>query len=204
MRGYKMLNNDMTTLYGNMTYEVGKTYKLEGKIIPCENGYHFCEELIDCIQYYHNNDNDKRFFEIKSGENVIKHEDKYVTDEITLIRELTLDEVFDYIRENKDIVNWNVISSWQKLPEEFIREFKDKVNWSCISVCQKLSEDFIREFENRLVWKYISRQQKLSEDFIREFQDKVDWDAIFIYQTLSEDLKKEFKAKLERCHYERL
>ena len=29
MKGYKMLKSDMTTIYGSMTYEIGKTYKLE-------------------------------------------------------------------------------------------------------------------------------------------------------------------------------
>ena len=110
VKGYKMLKSDMTTLYGNMTYEIGKTYKLEGNIIPCKRGYHFCEELTDCLSYYRNRDNDKRFFEIEAGNNILEHENKYVTDEITLIRELTIDEVFDYIRENKNIVNWNTNS----------------------------------------------------------------------------------------------
>ena len=197
MKGYKMLNGDMTSDYGNMTYELGKTYKLDGNIIPCENGYHFCEELITCIQYYHNNDNDKRFFEIESGDNVIEKEDKYVTDEIALIRELTIDEVFDYIRENKNNVNWNVISSWQKLPEEFIKEFKDKVNWGCISANQQLSEDFIREFQDRVDWFYISEYQKLSEEFIREFKDEVDWDCISECQQLSEEFRREFADRLE-------
>ena len=167
MKGYKMLKSDMTTIYGNMKYETGRTYKLEDEIIPCENGYHFCEELIDCLQYYHNNNNDKRFFEIETGDNVIEKGDKCVTDKITLIRELTIDEVFDYIRENKNKVDWDIISSWQKLSEDFIREFQYRVYWDFISACQQLSEDFIREFENLVEWFYISECQKLSEEFIR-------------------------------------
>ena len=196
MKGYKMLKSDMSTIYGDMTYEIGKTYKLEDEIIPCKNGYHFCEELIDCLQYYHNNDNNKRFFEIETGDNVIEKGDKCVTDEITLIRELTIDEVFDYIRENKNIVNWNVISSWQKLSEEFIREFQYRVNWDCISACQQLSEDFIREFEDKVEWISISIDQKLSENFIREFENRVDWCFINEYQQLSNKFRREFQDKL--------
>ena len=192
-----MLKSDMTTIYGNMKYEIGRTYKLEDEIIPCKNGYHFCEELIDCLQYYHNNNNNKRFFEVETGDNVIKKKDKYVTDEITLIRELTLDEVFDYIRENKNKVDWNVISSWQKLSEDFIREFQYRVNWDCISANQQLSEDFIREFENLVDWFYISECQKLSEEFIREFRDRVDWSCISYYQKLSEEFMREFEDKID-------
>ena len=196
MKGYKMLNADMTTMYGSMTYEVGKTYKLEGKIIPCEQGFHFCEELTDCLRFYGNINTDKRFFEIEAGDNIAKCNDKYVTDKIILIRELSLDEVLQYIRENKNKVKWDVVSKYQKLSEDFIREFQDKVDWDSISTDQKLSEDFIREFKDKIDWDYISSCQKLSEDFIREFADRVDWYYISNYQKLSEELIREFKDEL--------
>ena len=34
MKGYKMLKADMTTLYGNMEYEIGKTYNAMGNVKP--------------------------------------------------------------------------------------------------------------------------------------------------------------------------
>jgi len=71
--------------------------------------------------------------------------------------------------EKEEDINWNYISSDQKLSEEFIREFKDKVYWYSISRYQKLSEEFIREFKDKVNWYSISRYQKLSEEFIKEF-----------------------------------
>jgi len=100
------------------------------------------------------------------------------------------------IEEFKDKVDWNLISCYQKLSEDFIREFKDKVDWLNISERQKLSENFVREFKNFVNWKYISFSQKLSEYFIREFQDKVDWYSISHSQKLSEDFIREFKDKV--------
>ena len=197
MKGYKMLNSDMTANYGDMQYELRRTYKLEGKIIPCFRGYHFCKELTDCLGYYQNKDNDKRFFEVETGDDVIELSNKCVTNEITLIRELITDEVFDYIRENKDIVNWATISNWQKLSEEFIREFKDKVDWCNISMSQRLSEDFIREFENCVDWYCIGKHQKLSEEFIKEFQDRLDWFYICKYQYLTEEFIREFEDMVD-------
>ena len=196
MKGYKMLNADMTAMYGSMTYEVGKTYELKEEIIPCKQGFHFCEELTDCLYHYPNLDNSKRFFEIETGDNVIEKKDKCVTDEITLIRELSLEEVFEYIRENKNKVNWKAIQ-YQKLPEDFIREFQDELNWIYISKCQKLSEDFIREFKDRVDWEFISEYQVLSEDFIREFKYELDWDYLSFHQVLSEDFIREFKDELD-------
>ena len=196
MKGYKMLNANMTAMYGSMTYEVGKTYELKEEIIPCKQGFHFCEELTDCLYYYPNLDNSKRFFEIETGDNIIEKKDKCVTDEITLIRELSLEEILQYIRENKNKVNWKAVCRYQKLSEEFIQEFQDRVDWNCISEYQKLSEEFIREFADRVDWDYISSCQKISEDFIREFKDELDWDYLSFHQVLSEDFIREFKNRV--------
>ena len=48
--GVKGFNKDMTCK--GMQYEEGKTYKIEGDPICCEKGYHFCENPIDCLEYY--------------------------------------------------------------------------------------------------------------------------------------------------------
>ena len=103
----------------------------------------------------------------------------------------------NFIREFQDYVDWCNISEFQTLSESFIREFKDKVNWGCIILYQKLSEDFIREFQNKVEWSMISMYQTLSEDFIREFQDKVYWYNISYHQKLSEDFIREFKNKVD-------
>jgi hypothetical protein len=102
----------------------------------------------------------------------------------------------DFIREFQDKIDWYYISCYQKLSEDFIREFQNKVDWDNISYYQKLSEDFIREFQNKVDWKSISLKQTLSEDFIREFKNKVDWYCISCYQKLSEDFIREFKNKV--------
>ncbi len=99
--------------------------------------------------------------------------------------------------ESLDNVDWDYISCYQKLSEDFIREFKDKIVWYWISKNQKLSEDFIREFQNKINWYRISDHQKLSEDFIREFQNYVDWGNISTYQKLSENFICEFKNKVD-------
>ena len=46
VKGYKALSPNMAAIYGNgITYELGKWYKVDGEIKPCENGFHsYCEE----------------------------------------------------------------------------------------------------------------------------------------------------------------
>ena len=126
----------------------------------------------------------------------------------------------EYLRENKDSIDWDIVCEYQKLSEPFIEEFQNYVNWSKISRCQKLSEPFMEKHLNKLfssiaqfqvlsegfikkyhkmwgfLWTDIFCFQKISEDFIREFQDmdfiKNSWDIIPSTQILSEDFIEEF------------
>mgnify|MGYP000856602797 FL=1 len=54
IRGYKAFNtsDDGGLQCRDMTYEVGKSYVLDGKPRLCECGYHFCRLLIDCFSWY--------------------------------------------------------------------------------------------------------------------------------------------------------
>ena len=71
--------------------------------------------------------------------------------------------------------DWNNLDFYRNntLTEDFIRKFQNDVNWDCISSCQKLSEDFIREFKNKVNWWYVSKYQKLSEEFKEEFKKEL-------------------------------
>ena len=78
-----------------------------------------------------------------------------------------------------------------------IEEFKDKVNWDYISYYQNLSEEFIEKFKDKVDWYYISCNQNLSEEFIEKFKDKVDWYYISCYQNLSEEFIEKFKVNAD-------
>ena len=94
---------------------------------------------------------------------------------------------------NVNNANWDAISNYQNLSEDFIREFQNKIDWNNIFYYQVLSEDFIREFQDKVNWDYISIHQALSEDFIREFMFDVNWENIEkrfpnIKKTIEEDI----------------
>jgi hypothetical protein len=55
-------------------------------------------------------------------------------------------------------------------------------NWSVVSSHQKLSEDFMERFADKLDWFFISIKQKLSESFIEKHKDKLDMELIEKYQ----------------------
>mgnify|MGYP002519212590 CR=1 FL=1 len=90
MKGYKVFNPDFTCR--GMQYEVGKTYKLNGPLIMCENGFHFCLRVADCFNYYAF-DPRNRVAEIEASGLVETDGDKSVTDEITIVRELSWEEM---------------------------------------------------------------------------------------------------------------
>lgn len=90
MKGYKVFNPDFTCR--GMQYEVGKTYKLNGPLIMCKNGSHFCLRVADCFNYYEF-DPRNRVAEIEASGLVETDCDKSVTDEITIVRELPWEEM---------------------------------------------------------------------------------------------------------------
>ena len=87
---------------------------------------------------------------------ILKYAIGFIQENTGLIIEILM--IFPESKEKK-IINWNYISKYQKLSEDFIREFQNKINWHWISHYQNLSEDFIREFKNKVDWHWISHYQ---------------------------------------------
>lgn len=92
MKGYKVFNEDWTCR--KFQYEVGKTYKHTGELKVCGEGFHFCQKISNCFYYYPFNSKNK-VAEIEAVGKVLTEDDKSVTDEIIIIKELTWHEVLD-------------------------------------------------------------------------------------------------------------
>ena len=101
MRGYKVFNPDWTCK--GMQYEVGKSYEMEDKPVICKRGFHFCEKIVDCFQYYTFNSANK-VAEIEAyGElDFEKDGNKCCTNGIKIISELTWYEVLELVNTGKD------------------------------------------------------------------------------------------------------
>ena len=100
MKGYKALNMDMSSAYGDMNYEIGKKYTITGKLKMCENGFHFCKCLEDIENYY--TITKSRVFEVKTEGKIIGEYDKSCAESITLIRELSKEEIHQYFVDSKE------------------------------------------------------------------------------------------------------
>ena len=86
MRGYKAFNSDLTCR--DMQYEVGKEYKFDGKPIPCRQGFHFCETISDCYEFYPMED-DTRICEVEALGEITQEGVKFVTNYIKVLAEVT-------------------------------------------------------------------------------------------------------------------
>ena len=98
MKGYKVFNPDFTCR--GFQYEVGKTY--EEDVVPdvCEVGFHFCQKLADCFGYYDFNPNNK-VAEIEAIGDIDEGDDKCCTNKITIIQEITWQEVLEMVNTGK-------------------------------------------------------------------------------------------------------
>ena len=107
MKGYKALNMDMSSAYGDMVYEIGKKYTITGELKMCKNGFHFCKYLEDIENYY--TITESRIFEVETDGEIIEEYDKSCTESITLVRELSKEEIYQYFVDNQERIldkNW--------------------------------------------------------------------------------------------------
>ena len=92
MKAYKgfNMNESGQLVCQDMVYEVGKTYKHEGKIELYMCGYHACEKFEDVLGYYPYVKGKTRYYKVECNGEIIKADEdsKFVCSEITLLEEL--------------------------------------------------------------------------------------------------------------------
>ena len=97
VRAYKIFEDDFTCR--GMQYEVGKTYRLEddnGKLKKpslCTSGFHACASLVKCFENYPPTPWSKFAIVEMSGTILGDEEDKYCSNIITIIEELSFEEL---------------------------------------------------------------------------------------------------------------
>lgn len=89
MIGYKGFDKNFRCR--DFQYEVGKTYHHDGEIAICDSGFHFCKNPNDIFSYYP--PAGSRFALIEATGNIVEDDNKSCTDELTVVRELTLAEL---------------------------------------------------------------------------------------------------------------
>ena len=110
IKGYKVFDHDWTCR--GFQYEVGKTFIHNGNIKMCGAGFHFCQKASDCFNYYSFDSNNK-VAEVLAEDLVETRGDKSVTNKLTIVREISWQELLTIVNEGKDCTglcntgNWN-------------------------------------------------------------------------------------------------
>jgi len=84
MTYYKILNDDMTSIYGKGKWILGEWMpEIEGDLVACKNGYHLCrrEDLVHWLG--------PRIFEAEYRGDRVDSDNKIVVREVRIIREVT-------------------------------------------------------------------------------------------------------------------
>ena len=99
IRGYKVTDKNMQCR--GYQFELKKEFIHSGEPVLCKNGFHFCEKLINCFDYY-SFDPENRVFEIVA-KNVINDDgNKSVCSVIFFEKELTWFDVLSLVNTGEN------------------------------------------------------------------------------------------------------
>ena len=123
IKGYKAFHN-MQDINGN-TYEVGKTYTVEGPIKYNKNGYHFCENLVDILRYYDGLNNDIDICKVLGYGEIDVYNDyyneyfnMYAASDITILNKLSREEIIDTVLKGNIHLVIRFIAGYKLTEEE--------------------------------------------------------------------------------------
>ena len=109
IKGYKVFNSDWTCR--GFQYKVGETFIHDGNIEMCGKGFHFCQKASDCFNYYGFNSNNK-VAEVEAIGLVETCGNKSVTDKITIVREVSWQELLTIVNEGHDCTGLCNTGDW--------------------------------------------------------------------------------------------
>jgi len=129
MKGYKAFKSNLTCR--DYQFSTTQTHTFDGTPILCEQGFHFCTDLQDVVKYYCSPD--MRVFEIEaSGIITNAKEDcsKRACSEITLVKEISLDEVMLSITKPEPAFYWAKNIGNRDIMINYINESKWAYWWA--------------------------------------------------------------------------
>lgn len=88
MKGYKAFGENLKCR--DFQYEIGKTYSIDEEPVLCKIGFHFCKTIPDCYNFYPLHES-TRICEVEASGDIKEGlgGGKFVTNKITIIREIT-------------------------------------------------------------------------------------------------------------------
>ncbi len=171
--GFKAMNADMTCR--DYQFEIGKTYQIDNEMplkLCSESGFHFCLNFEDVFNYY--KWYSSRVFLVKTGSEVVTEVNKSITKEITILGEVTKQDI-----------------DFKKLKTDNAKNFYE------ISL-EDNEETISNKFKNHYYWQVrLALVKKLSDEkLIYSFKDDKDWDVREAVVEKLEELKARWRSQL--------
>jgi hypothetical protein len=158
--GFKAMTQNMTCR--DFQFELGKTYQIDNKIplkLCSGSGFHFCLNFEDVFDYY--NWHASRVFKIKTEAKVLTEDNKSITKEITILEEVTKQDI-DFKKLKTDNAKNFYEISLEDNEEIIFNKFKKSPDWRIrLAVVQKLSDENGLEIEVKVNGKKQSLKYKL-------------------------------------------
>ena len=105
--GYKITRDGKCR---GVTYRVGETHRLNGFIVPCKWGYHYCKKIDDLFNYYAYQKGVTEIFEVEDvGDQSIECDDKVATNGLRILRSIPVSEWNSIMSRRKFDENGNII-----------------------------------------------------------------------------------------------
>lgn len=105
---------------------------------------------------------------------LIKYQHKFPKELISFYQHLDI----DFIKDNLDLINWDILSLKYKLNKSFILDYQEKLNWYSIMRNKSLSLGFIYDFPKQIRWEAFSRFGNLNKQILDDFHDQINWKII--------------------------
>ena len=117
MKAFKATHTGGKPNHGDETYEVGKTYTLDGDAKLCEHGYHASQRADDVFTYYENPD---EIYEVTLAGSTAIGKDKLCGTAMVVERQLSPLEIVQTIEDKNKALCWAALKGHKECVELLI------------------------------------------------------------------------------------
>ena len=186
MKGYKVFNKDWTCK--DFQYEVGETYEMDLPISICSRGFHFCEKLINCFNYYQFHSGNKVAEVEAIGEIETDGSGKSVTNKIKIVKELTWHDVLELVNIGESNSGYRNSGDWNsgdRNSGDWNSGYRNSGDWNSgdwnacnyeAGAFNTVQSDTIRVFNklcNRKLWEQCRKPRFIYFDLTEFVDDKL-------------------------------
>ena len=152
IKGYKVFNKGLKCRDYNFN-DVGSTHTYEGEPVLCKSGFHFCTVLEDCFKYYDITPS-MIICEVSATGYTDSESDcsKRTCQSLTLIRQMTFDEVATHVTNSQYAYYWAYNIGNQDIMIDRITDSEYAYYWAMNIGNEDIMIDRITDSQYAYIW----------------------------------------------------